>query len=73
MSAAEKSICVSWRCPRSVGCLAHYCHHTWAGIVDAKESARTVNLESTGEGCTDHRPAVHVQAQLPLLGVGYGY
>lgn len=72
MTAAEKPICVSWRCPRSVECLVHYCRHTWAEIVAAKASERTINLLSIGEGCTDHRPAVHVQAALPLLGVHNG-
>ncbi|MDP2848959.1 MAG: hypothetical protein Q8O35_12340 [Humidesulfovibrio sp.] len=60
MTAAEQPICVSWRCPRKVECLAHACHRTFAEIVTAKESGRTVNLESTGDGCGE---------ALPLLGV----
>jgi len=64
MSAAEQPICVSWRCPRSVECLAHYCHHTWAEIVAAKEAGHTVNLESTGNDCNQ---------ALPQLGVSYGH
>lgn len=71
MTAAAKPICVSWRCPRSLDCLMHYCHHTWAEIVSTKASGRTIHLRGTGEGCTDYTEDFARETRaMPLLGVG---
>lgn len=75
MSASERPICVSWRCSRRLVCLMHYCHHTWAEIVDAKASGRTIHLRGTGEGCTDYTEdfaSARETRAMPLLGVGRG-
>lgn len=49
----------------------HYCHHTWAKIVSAKASGRTIHLRSTGEGCTDYTEDFAREREtraMPLLG-----